>query len=487
MGRSQLSAVLDRSGRLQAFFFVVDRGDHLELLAPEGAAEAAAEHLERHVIADDVSIGLREVGPMRIALGPEAVRWMSTVPGEEVFPVEAFGSRGFVTWADAEMPFPTMPDEGMETLRVVSGLPEWGREAVPGMLVNESYLVETAVSMKKGCYLGQETVAKIASHRGAARFPVLLRMDVDPADPSALVGCSFAIGDRAKAGTVVSWASWDGGLYLQASLFRDFRVEGLDLRCVFDDGGELAARVTLLPLIDTPSPMDQARGLYHAAVAAFTADRETEAVDLLERAIAVCPEHADAYESLGVILGRQGRYDEAIGLMDRLLEVDPDSVMAHTNKSVYFNQLGRIEDAEREGRAAAVKEMELKRRDRGRAEEVKRSREAEQADLKRREEMFRQVLKLDQDDSLGNFGMGGLCLETGRFDAAIEHLEKAIAVDREYSAAYLTLGRAWEGKNRPERAREIFTLGIEVAARRGDMATANKMQERIARLDDILV
>jgi folate-binding protein YgfZ len=263
IGRSQLSTVLDRSGRLRGFFFVLEREDRLDLLVPEGAAETAIEHMEQHVIADDVSFSLAGVGRMRIALGPEAVRWMATLPGEQVFPIEAFGSRGFVTWAGDELPFPTLPVEGLETLRVVSGLPEWGREATPGMPVNESYLVESAVSLQKGCFLGQETVTKIAGHRGAARFPVLLRMEVDDTDPSALVGRTFAIGDRGRAGTVLSWATWEGVSYLLTSLFRDFRVEGLDVRCVFDDGGELPARVTLLPLIDTPSPMEQAVGLYH--------------------------------------------------------------------------------------------------------------------------------------------------------------------------------------------------------------------------------
>jgi tetratricopeptide (TPR) repeat protein len=207
-------------------------------------------------------------------------------------------------------------------------------------------------------------------------------------------------------------------------------------------------------------------------------------MELLERAISVCPGHADSFESLGVILGRHGRYDEAITLMEGLLEVDPDSVMAHTNMSVYHNQLGRIEDAEREARAAAVKSAELKRREHERASAEKRSNDQARAELERREQMFRQVLELDPDDALGNFGMGELCVETGRLETAIRHLQRAIEADPSYSAAYLALGRAWEMSDRPERARDVFATGIDVAARRGDLATANKMKERLAVLED---
>jgi tetratricopeptide (TPR) repeat protein len=282
---------------------------------------------------------------------------------------------------------------------------------------------------------------------------------------------------------VRSWTRWEGDTLLQASLFRDYRVEGLAITCRFEHGVELDATVALLPLIETPSPEDHAEELYHLAVAAFTGDQEGEAVALLERAIAVCPTHADSYESLGVILGRHGRYDEAIQLMRRLVDVDPDSVMAHTNMSVYYNQLGRIEDAEREARAAAVKGLELQRREQERADAERRARAEWDADLERRKAMFLEVLELDSADALGNFGMGELCVETGRFEDAVQHLERAIEADQDYSAAYLALGRAWEGMRQVERAREVYTAGVEVSARRGDLATANKMQSRLQSLE----
>jgi tetratricopeptide (TPR) repeat protein len=154
--------------------------------------------------------------------------------------------------------------------------------------------------------------------------------------------------------------------------------------------------------------------------------------------------------------------------------------MAHTNKSVYLNQLGRNEEAEDEARLAAVKSLELQRRRADHEAREKDTTDEEAADRLRREEMFRQVLDLDPTDTLANFGLGQLRLETGDFEAAVDHLGTAVKADPDYSAAYLALGRAHEGLGETDHALATYEKGIEVAARRGDMKTANSMQERLA-------
>jgi tetratricopeptide (TPR) repeat protein len=238
-----------------------------------------------------------------------------------------------------------------------------------------------------------------------------------------------------------------------------------------------------LPYLNAPEPQSWARRIELRAVEAFAADREEEAIELYERAIAVCPSYADAYEALGVILGRHGRYPEAIELMQRLLEVDPLSVMAHTNLSLSYNQLGRIEDAEREAAEAMRAKIRRERDEKALAETERHRTESAAADRERRAEMFRQVLDLDPDDALGNFGLGELLLEDGSLTEAVSHLERALAVDPRYSAALYALGRAHEGAEDLASARETYRRGVDVAAAKGDLATANKMQERLAELE----
>ena len=52
-----------------------------------------------------------------------------------------------------------------------------------------------------------------------------------------------------------------------------------------------------------------------------------------------------------------------------------------------------------------------------------------------------------------------------------------------FDQALLALGRAHEGAGDPSSARETYRRGVDVAAARGDLATANKMQERLVMLD----
>lgn len=463
-------------------FFLHKHEEEIRLLAPTEAVAATVEGLSEHLVADDVTLGVVETGPMRLILGPAAVASSGGVPAANGMPIQGYGTIGRVEWDGPDHTWPMIPDEDVEARRVLSGLPAWGVEVSPGMLVNETTLVDSAVSFHKGCYLGQETVAKVASRRGAAFAPMLIAVQTGGDDLRSLIDTTIAVAERAKAGVVRSWARWEGVDYLLVSLWRDLRVDGREIEILCAGGSRVRGRVLSPPLLKTPSTDEMADTLYLRAVELFSADEESEAVELLERAIAICPQAADAYESLGVILGRHGRYEEAIALMDRLLTVAPDSVMAHTNKSVYYNQLGRIEDAEREAREAAVKGTKMRRRESEDAAAARRRRDEVETDRNRRENMFLQVLEIDPEDALANFGLGQLRLESGRLTDAVEHLERALSVDPDYSAAYLSLGRALEELGETRRAHDCYTAGVAAAAHGGDMKTANSMQERLALL-----
>jgi folate-binding protein YgfZ len=482
VGASQQTALLDRGGRLQAFGFLCKRTDRVELLLPTEIADSTVRRLEEHVIADDVTLTIVDTPRLQLALGAEAVRRMAR-DDDRHFPIEIFGSRGFVTWGGGELDLPTIGEDELEARTVLTGLPRWGNEVTEGVLIHQTALIETAVSIDKGCYLGQETVAKVTSGRGAARAPMLLEVIDGDTTGGLPVGKDFATDLAKSGGTVLSAARWENAVFLQAMLIRELRVQDREIECRFEDGPTLTVRVHSLPFLTAPKPEAWARRIELRAVEEFAADRESEAIELYERAIAVCPSYADAYEALGVIFGRHGRYEEAIDLMQRLLEVDPMSVMAHTNLSLYYNQLGRIEDAEREAAEAIRTKIRSEQDEKDLADAAQDQMEAAIADRGRRAGIFRQVLELDPEDSLGNFGLGELLVEEGSFEEAVAHLERALAADPRYSAALLALGRAHEGAEDLGAARETYRRGVDVAAARGDLATANKMQERLVLLD----
>lgn len=79
----------------------------------------------------------------------------------------------------------------LEAGRIEAGLPRWGAELTETTLPNEAGLERTAISYSKGCYLGQETVARIRTYGHVNRRLVALLLPI---------GCAAAPGDEVRAG-----------------------------------------------------------------------------------------------------------------------------------------------------------------------------------------------------------------------------------------------------------------------------------------------
>lgn len=85
--------------------------------------------------------------------------------GEDGIPTRDYGTPA-VELLDADLE-PTIGKDELERLRVLAGTPRWGHEIDDRILPAEAGLDETAISFTKGCYPGQEPVARLR-HRGRA-------------------------------------------------------------------------------------------------------------------------------------------------------------------------------------------------------------------------------------------------------------------------------------------------------------------------------
>jgi len=198
--------------------------------------------------------------------------------------------------------------------------------------------------------------------------------------------------------------------------------------------------------------------------------------------LAFDPSLADAYESLGVMLGRIEKYDEAIDWMNQLLTVNPQSVMAHTNKSLFLMKQGKIEEAEAEKGLATVKSFAVFGEEAKMKKQLAEEQKKKEDEILRREKMFLQVLEIDEEDTIALYGMADIFFHRKDFSSAIKNLEKVITVDSKYSTAYLLLGKAYEAISDLERATSTYQAGILVASKRGDLMPANEMQSRLNQL-----
>jgi len=76
---------------------------------------------------------------------------------------------------------PTLDDEEVERARIEAGVPVWGKELDDSILPAEAGLDETHVSFTKGCYPGQEPIARL-HYRGKTNRR-LRALDVVSAQP----------------------------------------------------------------------------------------------------------------------------------------------------------------------------------------------------------------------------------------------------------------------------------------------------------------
>lgn len=102
--------------------------------------------------------------------------------------------------------WPLRPAAQYEAVRISAGIPKMGAELTDKTIPGETGLIELTVSFTKGCYTGQELVARIDSRGG--NVPRRLRRLI-PAEGVA-VGVSLVDGSGATAGTVTSVAHSSG-------------------------------------------------------------------------------------------------------------------------------------------------------------------------------------------------------------------------------------------------------------------------------------
>jgi folate-binding protein YgfZ len=182
--------LLTPKARLIATILVVRRaGDDFLLLTEPGLGDAVSSTLLRARFAAKVEIEPEQHASV-VALGEEG-----EIPNDEL------GEPG-AELIDSDLE-PTLSADEVERLRIEAARPAWGKELDDSILPAEAGLDDTHVSFTKGCYPGQEPIARLR-HRGKVNRS-LRALDVEAAQPGEeihygekVVGrVTSAVGDRA--------------------------------------------------------------------------------------------------------------------------------------------------------------------------------------------------------------------------------------------------------------------------------------------------
>jgi folate-binding protein YgfZ len=375
----------------------------------------------------------------------------------------------------------------LEVLRIEAGQLRMGPDTRGRKRVlPETGLEQYAVSYTKGCYLGQEVIARIRTY---GSLPYGLRglafraeeEGVHVLDRLPEEGEALLLDDGTKVGQVGSrtLSPTLGSAVAFAYLDKAHRTPGTELTIRLGEESAVAT-VVLLPFYSAPDLPERVAWLYDRGVREFAAGRESEAITLLEEALRLDPSFSDGYEAVGVILGRSERFHEAIDIFKRLEEIAPDEPMVNTNLSLYFMKVGDRETAEAEAARAMQKEMAQKSGRSVDADALDRvMAEQKQADAERKKEMFGQILKIDPDDPIALFGLGNALSALGEWEEAASAYGLAVGFDSKNSAIYLARGKALEEMGLEGEAQEVYSAGMEVASKKGDLMPLKEMEHRL--------
>lgn len=185
---------LDANGHIEAMLFVTDDGSTSQIMVDESKFEQVSGWLRKMVFRSKVKVAETPAEPAVVASWGEPISaaafsiadaWPQTAPGghrygdaptepwllhyNAVTPddrAELLASPN-VTWA---------PIEALDALRIAAHRP-WQAEVDERSIPHELNLLATAVHLSKGCYRGQETVAKVHNLGHPPRRLVLLHLD----------------------------------------------------------------------------------------------------------------------------------------------------------------------------------------------------------------------------------------------------------------------------------------------------------------------
>ena len=139
-------------------------------------------------------------------------------------------------------------DEEWHRRRVIAARPEWGIDMDESTLAQEANMdALQAISYKKGCYTGQETVARV-HFRGHVNRTLRTVRFADRVVPT--VGTPLLTGDSASVGTARSCANDDAGLLIGLAMLRREVTDGATLSWIDADGSAHALTVVGAPESD---------------------------------------------------------------------------------------------------------------------------------------------------------------------------------------------------------------------------------------------
>jgi folate-binding protein YgfZ len=391
----------------------------------------------------------------------------------------------------------TLSAEAFQDLQTLCGVPRYGVDYTQETKLPETAWEDFAVSYTKGCFLGQETLAKVKTYGGLKQTLLGVWMPNVSLESLHIEAKSpvFLYHDTENTEAIGTWGSavsLESGVYALAYLHRSFRKLGESLFLAINTE-RIEAKVDLPPYLNLSTKADEKpQRLYESAMQTFVEGDLDASITAMRRLVEGYPQFWQAQEGLAVLLGRAEAYDEAMTVLKSLISENPDWVMAYTNLSIYALRLGSKEDAETwkaEGTRVAMRlkmaeVMAQKQAMQGDAEaHARRLKEAEEAHEKRQNQLlervslFNQALVFSPNDALAHYGKATALHELERYAEAANAYEQTVSLNPKQSKAYVGWAECLDALGHHDALRNVVQAGIDVASQRGDLQPLARLKE----------
>ena len=508
VGEISKAALLEKNSKVIGTFWVSKGNKESQLFIQKDRLKQIIDKLEHFIFAEDVQI-TEEKKELIYLQGPQLPNLFSSLRLpiyqqntstqvdlnsrlgiEKIFCINLTANEGavFVLSKDAKSFIKKLdPDireideQTWEILRVEAGLTIMGADFNEKNLLLEVDPLNEMVSTTKGCYPGQETIARTLS-RGSVQKKIF---GIKHQDKKLKTGDTlFFRGEKVAEIKSTIYSNQLNSFLSIAFLKRDFWFCGKEYR--FEKiAGDFKSRIPVtierLPFCLGKNLSQVCKSYLERGMNAYHKNNYEEAKELICEALNIHPHFTDAVEVLAVIAEKLGNIEEAISLNKQFAQLDANAVMAPANLSRLYLTKGWIEKAEEEKKKATLLGYKLEKFTSG-------SQTIRELTLKHQEEnikkikMFQEILKMDPLDEIANFSLGKIYHEQKEHQKAKNCLKIVIKNNKNYSAAYNILGKTLIALDEKKEAISIFTQGIEVADEQGHLAPQKSMKEQLMKL-----
>ncbi len=231
-GQGAYAFFLNAQGRILADAILICREDLLLISVEAEAREKIYSHIDRYIIADDVTLSGITDSTCELALeGPQPASILASLGaplptdpyaftrwnGIDIILASSTGAPGYRLIAPIEQ-LDSLTDsltaagaiqassEEQDAVRIEHGTPRYGADITESCIPQETGLMH-ALSFNKGCYLGQEIVERVRSRGHVNRVLTHLAIDAPAAPaPGAKIIAQDKEGNGKPAGEITSAA-----------------------------------------------------------------------------------------------------------------------------------------------------------------------------------------------------------------------------------------------------------------------------------------